>query len=76
MSFESSGLPEAVRVPVTAQLLEPAVQPSQREMERVFWRARRSWIEVELNSGDPALRDEAAKDGAPGVFACGLLPGE
>ncbi len=42
MSFERSGLPEAVWAPETTQLLEPARQASQTGL-RVCWRARSAW---------------------------------
>src|ERR1700722_7052765 len=82
MSFERSGLPEAVWVPETAQLPEPALQPSQRGFLRVCWRVRRSSMEAVLvwrwagavaPSRDAHLRRIVrAEDGAPGLIADGI----
>ena len=67
--MERMGLPVAVWAPETTQSLEPAKQLSQIGLRRVCWRAWRSWEEavVVLEFVDPTLRDETAKDGAPGL---------
>ena len=58
----------AVWVPETTHSLEPAKQSSQMGLRRVCWRVWRSWGEVVVEFVDPTLRDEAAKDGAPGCL--------
>ena len=55
MSFERSGLPEAVWTPETVQLFEPAVQPSHVGFLRVCWRARGRGEAVSLVTVLPEL---------------------
>src|SRR5271168_5267249 len=68
MSFERSGLPVAVWVPETTQLLEPAMQPSQMGLRRVCWRVIRSSGVAVPEFVSPAHRDETAIGGAPGLW--------